>query len=271
MNLAPSGGSTSPPSLDDHSAASGQSAASGLEHSHDPAEIASRLAEPPTKSYLKDAIYGGVDGAVTTFAVVSGVAGAGLAPSIVMVLGVANLVGDGFSMAAGNYLGTRAENQQVDRLREIERKHIDQCPDGEREEVRQISQGQGFGGEVLERAVDAITSNESQWVDTMLHSEYGVSLHKTPAMIAAGTTFISFMVVGALPLLPFFTQWLIGAPGSQFRTSAILTGVAFFAIGAIKSRFVVQRWWWSGLETLLIGSLAAALAYLCGYLLSGLV
>ena len=106
-----------------------------LEHSHDPSEIATRIAGPNSRSYLKDGIYGAIDGAVTTFAVVSGVAGAGLSPSIVIVLGVANLVGDGFSMAAGNFLGTRAENQQLEQLRSIEQKHIRECPDGEREEV----------------------------------------------------------------------------------------------------------------------------------------
>ncbi len=97
----------------------------GLEHSHHPDDIAKRLSEPPGQNYLKDAIYGGVDGAVTTFAVVSGVAGAGLSPSIVIILGIANLVGDGFSMAAGNFLGTRAENQRIDQLRQIESKHIE--------------------------------------------------------------------------------------------------------------------------------------------------
>ncbi len=246
-------------------------AADDLEHSHDPADIARRLSQPPGRSYLKDAIYGGVDGAVTTFAVVSGVAGAGLSPSIVIILGVANLVGDGFSMAAGNYLGTRAENQQFERLRSIELKHIDQCPDGEREEIRQIFRGQGFDGAMLENAVEAITADESRWVDVMLHNEYGVSLQRNSPMLAATMTFVSFMIVGAVPLLPFLTQWLLGGDGSQFWVSATMTGFAFFAIGAIKSRFVAQAWWWSGGETLLVGSLAALLAYLCGYLLSGLV
>lgn len=241
-----------------------------LEHSHDPDEIALRLAQPPGRTYLKDAIYGGVDGAVTTFAVVSGVAGAGLSPSIVIILGVANLFGDGFSMAAGNYLGTRAENQQFERLRDIERKHIKQCPDGEREEIRQIFRGQGFEGKMLEDAVHAITADETRWVDIMLHNEYGVSLHRNSPTLAATMTFVSFMFVGAVPLLPFLIQWVSGGNESQFWVSATMTGIAFFAIGAIKSRFVAQKWWWSGVETLLVGSLAALLAYLCGYLLSGL-
>lgn len=242
-----------------------------LEHSHAPEDIARRLATPPGRGYLKDAIYGGVDGAVTTFAVVSGVAGAGLSPGIVIVLGAANLVGDGFSMAAGNFLGTRAENQQREQLRQIERKHIRQVPDGEREEVRQILQGQGFEGQLLEDAVSAITSDESRWVDTMLSNEYGVSLQRTPPILAAMTTFISFMLVGALPLLPFAAGMALGVEGAPFWSSALLTGIAFFGIGAVKAQFVQQSWWWAGIETLLVGSIAAVLAYLCGYALAGLV
>jgi VIT1/CCC1 family predicted Fe2+/Mn2+ transporter len=124
---------------------------------------------------------------------------------------------------------------------------------------------------MLEDAVHAITADESRWVDIMLHNEYGLSLHRNSPTLAATMTFVSFMFVGAVPLLPFLIQWLRGGNVSQFWVSATLTGIAFFAIGAIKASFVAQRWWWSGGETLLVGSLAALLAYLCGYLLSGLV
>jgi hypothetical protein len=79
-----------------------------LRTGHTPEAIRARLAAEREHSYLRDFIYGGIDGSVTTFAVVSGVAGADLAASIVIILGLANLIGDGFSMAASNFLGTRA-------------------------------------------------------------------------------------------------------------------------------------------------------------------
>jgi VIT1/CCC1 family predicted Fe2+/Mn2+ transporter len=242
-----------------------------LEHSHDPSEIAARIAGPNSHSYLKDGIYGAIDGAVTTFAVVSGVAGAGLSPSIVIVLGVANLVGDGFSMAAGNFLGTRAENQQLEQLRSIEQKHIRECPEGEREEVRQILIHQGFTGELLDQAVAQITSDENTWVDTMLRHEYGLSTDRPGAVPAALTTLISFMVIGAIPLVPFLFAWQEMILHDPFLLSSVMTAVAFFIIGAIKSRFVQQRWWLAGAETLTVGAVAAALAYLCGHFLSSIV
>ena len=80
-----------------------------LQADHTPAATENRLAGPTRHSYLRDFIYGAIDGAVTTFAVVCGVEGARLSVGVVVVLGVANLIADGFSMAASNYLGTRAD------------------------------------------------------------------------------------------------------------------------------------------------------------------
>ena len=127
-----------------------------LAEMHSPAPSVPRLATGPEHSYLKDFVYGAIDGVVTTFAVVSGVAGAGLSSGVIVVLGVANLVGDGFSMAASNFLGTRAEEQHRNRLRRIEDEHIDRIPDGEREEIRQIMAAQGFENDDLDRAVQIL-------------------------------------------------------------------------------------------------------------------
>lgn len=240
------------------------------EHGHSPEEIQQRLAAPKGHSYLRDFVYGAIDGTVTTFAVVSGVAGAELDSSIVIILGAANLVGDGFSMAAGNYLGTRAEQQERERVRQMEESHIEHFPEGEREEIRQLFAAKGFEGDDLERAVDVITSDRRQWVDTMLTDEHGLTLNGPNPLKAAAATLVAFLLLGLLPLLPFITQYVNGSPPAPYAVSTILTGVAFFLIGTAKSRFVEQSWILAGLESLLIGGSAAVLAYLVGAMLKGL-
>ena len=248
---------------------SGSRIAKSFIHGHSPDQIRERLAAPKKHSYLRDFVYGAVDGAVTTFAVVSGVAGAGLDPSIVIILGAANLIGDGFSMAAGNYLGTRAEQQVRDRTRKMEELHIDHFPDAEREEIRQIFAAKGFAGDDLERVVEVITSDRRQWVETMLTDEHGLTLEGPHPMKAALMTFLAFLVIGLVPLLPFIADYVVLLPASAYTISAVLTAAAFFCVGTIKSRFVEQHWGVAGMEALAIGGSAASLAYLVGMTLKG--
>jgi vacuolar iron transporter family protein len=128
-----------------------------LEHEHSVEAIRTRLAAGPSHNYLRDWIYGGIDGAVTTFAVVSGVAGARLSAWIILALGVANLFADGFSMAASNFLGTQAEHDDRHRLEAIEQRHIDVDPEGELEEVKQIFQLKGFNGQDNSNALSSLS------------------------------------------------------------------------------------------------------------------
>lgn len=231
-----------------------------------------RLKNGARHSYLRDFIYGAVDGAVTTFAVVAGVAGAQLSMGVVIILGVANLIADGFSMAVSNYLGTRAENELRDLARRMEEEHIDKVPEGEREEVRQIFAAKGFSGAELENVVKVITSNREEWINTMLKEELGFSAKAISPVKAAAVTWTAFIAVGALPLMSFLVR--AGFPDFKFEPFSVsvgMTGVAFFIVGAFKSRFVGRSWWRSGIETLLVGSFAAGLAYLAGVLLRTVV
>lgn len=236
-----------------------------LEHDHSVAAIRERLAKGATPNYLRDWIYGGIDGAVTTFAIVAGVIGAQLSSAIIIILGLANLLADGFSMAASNYSGTKTELDDLERLREIERRHIKLAPDGEREELRQILQSKGLKGRAMEEALEAIAANEETWINTMLTEEYGMSLTLRSPFKSALATFSAFIICGAVPLLPFFTGFT-----QPFTVSVIMTAIVFFLIGAIKSNWSLAPWWRSGSETLAIGMLAAGGAFYVGYLLKGL-
>ena len=116
------------------------------DHEHTPEAIAKRLQKGPGAFYIKEWVYGGIDGVVTTFAVVAGVVGASLSPMIVLILGLANLIADGFSMASGCYSSTKAEIDNYTRLRQREEMHIDKHHAGELEETRQILTAKGFEG-----------------------------------------------------------------------------------------------------------------------------
>ncbi|MBA9077179.1 MULTISPECIES: VIT1/CCC1 transporter family protein [Rufibacter] len=228
-------------------------------------------AKPKNPEYLKDLVYGAVDGAVTTFAVVSGVAGANLSPQIVVVLGLANLFADGFSMAISNYLGTKAEQQQLLKRQQEIMVEITQHPDRAREQVMQLYATKGLQGSMLEQAVQVITATPALWADALLQDAHGGGSLKTSPHKAALATFGAFLGIGALPVLPFLVNYFFSAPLSHpFWWSSVSTGVAFFGIGALKSRFVNKKWVWSGLETLLLGGAAASLAYLVGTLLKGI-
>jgi vacuolar iron transporter family protein len=236
------------------------------EHDHHPDRIAARLAGGPRINYLRDWVYGGIDGAVTTFAIAAGAVGADLSTRVVLILGIANVLADGFSMAAANFSGTRTEIDDYNRIRAQEERHVDLYPEGEREEVRQIFAAKGLEGEELERLVAIVTSSRRAWVDTMVTEEYGLSLVQRSPYLAALSTFVAFLMCGLVPLMPFALD--VANPP---LVATVATGAVFFAIGSIKSYWSTASWYRSGGETLAIGLAAAGIAYVVGALLGALV
>jgi vacuolar iron transporter family protein len=225
--------------------------------------IAERINSATKHSYFGDFVLGAVDGAITTFAIVAGAAGAGLSGGVALVLGSANVLADGLSMAAGNFLRARSARQEVDRTRREEEMHIELIPEGEREEIRQIFAAKGFDGSTLDEIVNVMTRDRQRWVDTMLTDELGLQLDPPAPFRAALVTMFAFVFTGLVPLLPL--PFAIAAPaGDTFVISAVLTGATFFAIGVWRGLRLDGRPWTSGLEILTIGGLAAATAYAVG-------
>jgi len=237
-----------------------------LNHGHKQSDISARLSARTSGDFLRDTVFGGIDGTVTTFAIVSGVTGAGMPYGVILILGIANLLADGFSMAVGNYSATKSELEKLDYLIGVENEHLERNRAGEVEELRQILEGYGFKGDQLDNATNTINSSPGLWVDLMLLGEYGLSSVRPHPTGAAIATFIAFVVCGSVPLIPFLLHM-----ENAIIVSSVATVSVFFLVGAGKTLWTRRPWWRSGIETLLTGTSAALIAYLCGYFLSGFI
>ncbi len=240
-----------------------------LINQHSPEVISERLKNKPQQSVLSDAVLGGIDGCVTTFAVVSGAIGAHFPSNVALILGLANLIADAFSMAISNCESIKAQQDFNNSIRRIEAEHIEKIPVGEREEIRQIYMQKGFKGDVLEQIVTTITSDKQLWIDTMLTEEYGLQKTNQNPIKSATSTFTAFIIVGIMPLIPFLMPSL--EQNHQFILSTCIAGIMFFLIGTLKNLVLNQPILRAGISTLLTGGAAAGMAYLVGYTLREII
>lgn len=211
--------------------------------------------------YIGDLIYGSNDGIITTFAIVASAAGANLPHLVIIILGLANIVADGISMGASNYLGGKSEKDFAKSQREKEIWEIKNLRDLEVEEVREIYRQKGFIGKDLSRAVEIITSNEKVWVDTMMKDELGIIEDPKDKPAKHGfVTFMAFILAGFIPLLPFFIPNL----HNPFLISSIVAAVTLFIVGASRSFVTAVSFFRGGIEMFIVGSLAGTAAYFIG-------
>jgi VIT1/CCC1 family predicted Fe2+/Mn2+ transporter len=239
-----------------------------LKEEHRPDRVRERISAPAGASALGDAVLGATDGIVTTFAVVAGSAGGQLSTNVVIVLGFANLLADGFSMAVSNYLSTRSRREEVEQAQKDESWQIESYPLGEHREVREIFARKGFRGPTLDHIVDVITRDKQVWIDTMLEQELNLQKVAASPRRAALVTFLAFIVFGFIPLIPFVFP--VPAHRHLFLISGGLSAAAFAILGVWKGVMLHRPPLRSGLQTLLVGSIAASLAYGVGALLHSL-
>lgn len=238
-------------------------------------KLAHKQLENPSPSklekYLGEFVYGGIDGCVTTFAVVAGSVGAGLDSAIIIILGFANLLADGFSMSVGAYLSSKSERDNYSKHRKREYWEIKHMPEDEKEEIRVIYQEKGFEGELLEQVVETITSDRDRWVDVMMKDELGMMKdHKSPLIIGF-VTYISFISIGLIPLMLYVWDYFQPIDQDLFLLTSLLTGLGFIIIGLLKTYVNETKMWKGALETLFLGAIAAVVAYYVGDILEQLL
>ncbi|MCS6822686.1 MAG: VIT1/CCC1 transporter family protein [Cytophagaceae bacterium] len=224
------------------------------------------------KDYVAEFVYGGIDGAITTFAVVAGASGANLEIKVVIILGIANLIADGFSMSVGNFFSTKSERDNYEKHKAIEYWEIENLREREVEEIREIYAKKGFKGELLEQVVNTITADKHVWVDTMMKEELEmVKDQKTPIKTAA-VTFIAFVLIGSIPLLSYLFAYFTDLDHSKlFTYSCMLTAAGLAVVGAFKSVVTNKNVLFSIIETVLLGGVAAVISYMAGSVLENIL
>lgn len=223
------------------------------------------------QAYLGEFVYGGIDGAVTTFAVVCGAVGAGLDNTVIIILGFANLLADGFAMSVGAYLSSKSVKDNYYKHRAMQLIEIENAPEIAREQVEIIYKNKGFEGAILQQVVDKIITDKEQWVDVMMKDKLMMTEETKSPFTMGLVTYISFILIGLIPLLIYVWDYFSTFTGNLFLWTSILTSIAFIVIGFLKT-YVTETSKLKGiLETLVLGALAATVSYFVGDVLEGII
>lgn len=221
--------------------------------------------------YIKSFVYGGLDGIITTFAVVAGVTGAALNSGIVLILGFANLIADGISMGIGDYLSTKSEKEFQENERKREEWEVENYPEGEKKEMMEIYSNKGVLKKDASKMVSILSKYKKVWVDVMMLEELGIIENKNSPFRNGLATFISFVVFGFVPLISYILMLIFNLNFNTFIIAGFLTGITLFILGALKAKITGRKWFVSGLEMFIVGGIAATAAYLIGNILSKLI
>ncbi|MBT8255313.1 MAG: VIT1/CCC1 transporter family protein [Bacteroidia bacterium] len=241
-------------------------------HSHDEDALhGSKGLFQKYEAYLGEFVYGGIDGCVTTFAVVAGAVGAGLDSAIIIVLGFANLLADGFAMSVGAFLSARSEKDNYNKHKMVEYWEVDNLPEVEKEEIRDIYRAKGFEGDLLEQVVEVITSDKDRWVDVMMKEELQMMEETKSPLKMGAVTYFSFILIGLIPLLTYVWDYFNPIDGNLFFIASSLTAIGFIIVGIFKTYVTETKLWKGVLETLALGAIAALVSYYVGDFLEHLV
>jgi VIT1/CCC1 family predicted Fe2+/Mn2+ transporter len=211
--------------------------------------------------WLRPTVFGMMDGLVSNFALIAGVAGASASTTSVSLAGIAGLVGGAFSMAAGEYVSVQSQNESTVAELEIERRELTHNAEAELAELTQMYVARGVEPDLARKVAGQLSRDPDQALLIHAQEELGVDPTQLPSpLVAAGSSLLAFSVGALIPLLPY----LLGA--STLWISAVLAVVALFVAGVGASRFTSRGWLYAGLRQLIVGVIAAAVTYGVGSL-----
>ncbi len=213
------------------------------------------------KKYVRDAVFGFNDGLVSTFALVSGAAGAGLGNFLIAFIGLIAATSGALSMGFGTYISTKSQIEVYRGEIGQELKRIEEKPKAEEEEIKEIFKTFGFRGKELDMVVQRITGNKAAWLSLLAHEELGVGASEFKSPFRAGVIiFLIFIIGAAIPIFPY----LILQTNQALAVSIIAGTIGLFLIGAAKTKITKRSWIKSGLEMTLVGLVAALAVYYIG-------
>ena len=228
--------------------------------------------------FLKPLIFGGLDGILTSFAIVAGAAGGNMAIPVVLVLGFSNIFADALAMGVGEFLSSKAENEWILSERRRENWEMENYPEGEIREMIDIYESRGMNREDATMVIQTMAKYKDFFVDIMMTEELALQVpdedHKIEAMKEGVVMFCSFATFGSLPILGYVIFPVLFPTLDEdalFDAACVITGLVLFAMGCVKSIFSAANWFICGLETLLLGGACATVSFTVAHFVDGLV
>ncbi|MFI6786213.1 VIT1/CCC1 transporter family protein [Nonomuraea sp. NPDC050383] len=215
-----------------------------------------------TGGWLRPSVFGAMDGLVSNFALIAGVAGGTSDTKVVLLAGGAGLAAGAFSMAGGEYVSVASQRELALAEIAVERRELQHNPEAEQAELAQALVDKGVRPDTAAEVAAQISRDPEVALEVHSQNELGVDPHTLPSpRVAALSSFLSFAVGAILPLVPY----LFGVTG--LLLSAVVSCVSLFAAGAVVSTVTARSWWYTGLRQLFVGALAAGLTFALGSLI----
>jgi VIT1/CCC1 family predicted Fe2+/Mn2+ transporter len=215
-----------------------------------------------TGGWLRPAVFGAMDGLVSNFALIAGVAGGQAAHKVVVLAGLAGLAAGAFSMAAGEYISVASQSELVAAEIAVERHELVNNPKAELSELAGTFEARGVDPELAAEVARQLSRDPEGALEIHAREELGVDPGNLPSpVVAAVSSFAAFAIGAMIPVLPY----LLGA--DNLWPAAVLAAISLFTAGAIVSRVTLRTWWFSGLRQLVLGGAAALVTFGVGALI----